>query len=60
MAVAGTAARSRSRVVVDVGLAGGGEQSFQMRGVLDGHPGVVGAVMVGQLGLCVEDADAGG
>ena len=45
---------------VDVGLAGGGEQAFQMRGVLDGQSGVVGAVMVGQLGLLVEDADAGG
>ena len=31
-----------------------------MGGVLDGQPGVVGAVMVGQLGLSVEDADAGG
>ena len=31
-----------------------------MVGVLDGQPGVVGAVMVGQLGLSVEDADAGG
>ena len=29
-------------------------------GVLDGQSGVVGAVMVGQLGLSVEDADAGG
>ena len=45
---------------VGVGLAGGGEQVFQMGGVLDGQPGVVGAVMVGQLGLSVEDADAGG
>ena len=45
---------------VDVGLAGGGEQAFQMGGVLDGQSGVVGAVMVGQLGLSVEDADAGG
>ena len=41
-------------------LAGGGEQVSQMGGVLDGQPGVVGAVMVGQLGLSVEDADAGG
>ena len=45
---------------VDVGLAGGGEQAFQMGGVLDGQPGVVGAVMVGQLVVSVEDADAGG
>ena len=45
---------------VGVGLAGGGEQVFQMGGVLDGQSGVVGAVMVGQLGLSVEDADAGG
>ena len=39
---------------VDVGLASGGEQAFQMGGVLDGQPGVVGAVMFGQLGLSVE------
>ena len=45
---------------VDVGLAGGGEQPFQMRGVLDGLSGVVAAGMAGQLGLLVEDADAGG
>ena len=45
---------------VDVGLAGGDEQVFQMGGVLDGQPGVVGAVMVGQLVVSVEDADAGG
>ena len=31
-----------------------------MGGVLDGQSGVVGAVMVGQLVLSVEDADAGG
>ena len=35
---------------VDVGLAGGGEQDFQRGGILDGQPGVVGAVTVGQLG----------
>ena len=45
---------------VGVGLAGGGEQAFQMGGVLDGQSGVIGAVMVGQFGLSVEDADAGG
>ena len=60
VAVAGTAAREPVAGGVDVGLAGGGEQAFQMRGVLDGQSGVVGAVMVGQLGLLVEDADAGG
>ena len=36
---------------VDVVLAGGRQQAFQMGGVLDGQPGVVGAVMVGQLVL---------
>ena len=45
---------------VGVGLAGGREKAFQMRGVFNGQRGVVGAVMVGQLGLSVEDADAGG
>ena len=45
---------------VGVGLAGGREQAFQMRGVFNGQRGIVGAVMVGQLGLSVEDADAGG
>ena len=45
---------------VCVGLAGGGKQPVEMRGVLDGQSGVVGAVMVGELGLPVQDADAGG
>ena len=44
---------------VDVGLSSGGEQTFQVRGVLDGLSGVVGAAMAGELGLLVEDADAG-
>ena len=43
---------------VCVGLTGGDEQVLQMGGVLDGQPGVVGAVMVAQLVLSVEDADA--
>ena len=45
---------------VDVGLAGSRQQAFEMRGILDGQSGVVGAVMAGQLVLSVEDADAGG
>ncbi len=45
---------------VGVGLAGGDDQVLHMGGVLDGQSGVVGAVMVGQLGLLVENADAGG
>ena len=45
---------------VGVGLAGGDEQVFQMGGILDDQSGVVGAVMVGQFGLSVEDADTGG
>ena len=44
---------------VDVGLSGGGEQAFQVVGVLDGLSGVVGAAMAGELGLLIEDADAG-
>ena len=44
---------------VGVGLTGGGEKPFQMRGVLDGLCGVVAAAMAGQLDLSVEDADAG-
>ncbi len=44
---------------VDVGLAGGGEEPFQVRGVLDGLSGVVAAAVAGELGLLVEDADAG-
>ena len=43
---------------VDVGLAGGGEEPFQVRGVLDGLSGVVAAAVAGELGLLVEDADA--
>ena len=43
-----------------VGLAGGGEEPFEALGVLDGLPGVVAASMAGELGLPVEDADAGG
>ena len=38
---------------VDVGLLGGGEQALQVRGVLDGLSGVVGAAMAGELGLLV-------
>ena len=45
---------------VVVGLAGGGEQPLEVRGVLDGLRGVVAAAMLGELGLPVEDADAGG
>ena len=41
---------------VCVGLAGGRKQPVEMRGVLDGQSGVVGAVMVGELGLPVQDA----
>ena len=44
---------------MDVGLPGGGEQAFQVRGVFDGLCGVVAAGMAGELGLLVEDADAG-
>ena len=44
---------------VDVGLPGGGEQALQVLGVLDGLSAVVGAAMAGELGLLVEDADAG-
>ena len=44
---------------VDVGLSGGGEQPFEMRGVLDGLSGVVAAAMAAELGLLVEDADTG-
>ena len=45
---------------VCVGLAGGGEEPFEVLGVFDGLPGVVAAAMAGELGLPVEDADAGG
>ena len=45
---------------VGVGLAGGGEQTLEMVGVLDGPSGVVAAGMASELGLAIEDADAGG
>ena len=35
------------------------EQALQVLGVLDGLSGVVGAAMADELGLLVEDADAG-
>ena len=44
---------------VDVGLARGREQPVQMRGVFDGLPGVVTALMAGELGLAVEEPDGG-
>ena len=44
---------------VGVGLAGGGEEPFEMVGVLDGLCGVVAAAVAGELGLLIEDADAG-
>ena len=44
---------------VGVGLSGGGEESVEMVGVLDGLSGVVAAGMAGEFGLLIEDADAG-
>ena len=44
---------------VDVGLARGGEPAVEMRGVFDGLPRVVAALMAGELGLAVQDPDGG-